>query len=463
MTLSKAFQSTKLLRQLGSVEHFFHAVNQLYGSCQVTAMYKLSQPISIANLNTVADTIRSRHRILQTTIDGNWKQSSMYYLQADHLNTDVRQSHHSQHPHNLMHKTTISREDSLKSLAKQGLLYDTQTENTETLPWSLTLSKEGDHVIFSAPHSITDGISLDIIGSEIIHSLNGHNNSNLAKEIPQPVESLFGTFPLRNRVKAYLEFIKRPFSNIKCGLDISNVQNDWTDRKMISLNGDVKIQDMSSFYKKCKEKGVSLNSGMVSAFYEAVARSSAFKTQGKCIPLCIPINARRRLDKDKGVKDDSVGVYIGTMSISENTEEDKWEERAKSIQTKIHTKHMVNHFVESWIPMKMVAKMGGSILPKMANDNHFGRSQALCFSNLGKTSLINDANDMYKKDKNNDGIYIEKFWFDESGCGLGFFVTVHMATVGDNVTWCIHGFEPFMSADDLNQINLQFKRMLTSK
>ena len=62
---------------------------------------------------------------------------------------------------------------------------------------------------------------------------------------------------------------------------------------------------------------------MVSAFYEAVARSSAFKTQGKSVPFCVPVDAGRRLDEEKGVKDDSVRVYIGAMSVSESTEEDK--------------------------------------------------------------------------------------------------------------------------------------------
>lgn len=57
------------------------------------------------------------------------------------------------------------------------------------------------------------------------------------------------------------------------------------------------------------------------------------------------------------------------MPLSEDAKEGRWAKRARSIQTKVHKKDLMNYFAEVWIPTGLLEKCGRRLLPKLVNDN----------------------------------------------------------------------------------------------
>lgn len=301
---------------------------------------------------------------------------------------------------------------------------------------------------------------------ELVYALNGNEkelSSDPVVELAEPMEKFF-TRPTRSMfLKGYMSVMRSRFKKVElCGVNDENIPRQWYTRSPIGEVINVSKQQISSFHRKCTENGFSLNSGLISAFYEAIACTPAFQTTGRKPVVCIPMDARRRASTEKKSIMSNIGPYIGGTFTAETGEEGHWIDRAKSIHDKVHDGNVMVQFPGISISMRLKAKYAKLLLKGRANSRNHGRHGFIAFSNLGKTERIENVNkDCSKELGEENAIRIDKMWYDESGCAVGFVLSVHVATVGENISISIGSIEPLVGKETLRLLCDQYRKLLS--
>ena len=429
-------------------------------------MYSLSRPITLSELRHCAYRLHSRHRILQVSVQTHPNKPVPYYIHTPHLQLYIQQLHVPAEPYVLMHSLIEAGERGPKSLAQRGAKTSLQKHSSAFLPWRLVLSTNGDHIIFVAPHSICDGVSLEIIGMELVYALNGKEteiSSDSVVELAEPMERFFKRPTRKMVLKGYMSIMRSRFKKVElCGVDNENIPRQWHTRSPIGEVINVSMQQISSFHRKCTENGFSLNSGLISAFYEAVACTPAFQTNGRKPVVCIPMDARRRVSTEKKSIMSNIGPYLGAILTAETGDEGHWVDRAKNIHGKVHDGNVSVQFPGVSIALRLEAKYAKTLLRGRANSKNLGRQDFVAFSNLGRTERIENANKECSAELGNEkAVRIDKMWYDESGCAVGFVLSVHVATVGQNVSISIGSIEPLVGKETLSLLCNQYRKLLS--
>ena len=274
-----------------------------------------------------------------------------------------------------------------------------------------------------------------------------------------PVERQIKEIRWYHYLQTLMALFKRQFEQIDMmGIETKYIPSDWTTYETILRHKAVNMRDIDKFYQRCKKQRLSLNSGMLSAFYEAMARIPSLNTNGKTISVNVPINARRRVPQDSDLKSTTIGTYLTFERCFETGDADKWVERAKSFHNKIHSEKALENFTVASLEMGTAAKYALHAMPGITSQN-FGRNDFLSFSNLGRTTYINEANEMCSD--NQHYVQIENLFFDETACGNGWVMSVHVATIGERISWSVSALQPFISTQVLDHLVNEFYSILT--
>eukprot|EP00172_Hildenbrandia_rubra_P001610 Plantae.Rhodophyta-Hildenbrandia_rubra.ctg2180.p2 GENE.Plantae.Rhodophyta-Hildenbrandia_rubra.ctg2180~~Plantae.Rhodophyta-Hildenbrandia_rubra.ctg2180.p2 ORF type:complete len:312 (+),score=58.24 Plantae.Rhodophyta-Hildenbrandia_rubra.ctg2180:1232-2167(+) len=309
--------TTPIIREMGDLEHYFLVGQELYGASLLVARYKLSRSITLSQLQTAAQDLRSKYRILQAGTRIDWKQKKAWYVNGDDLRLVVEER-------GVGEDVDVVMNDMIEGGWTPGVDEKMQREeqrNTKNgfLPWKMLLVGGGKEVLFVVEHCILDGKSLDVVGSDLIRSLNGVTSGDgSVKELAPPLDHIFGKIGRRMKFCHVAKMLAGVFKQAEVGVDFSAIRKDWRMRRRIAKQVDVTMDDLKGFHNKCRDIGITLNSGIASAVYEALSKTQGVKTEGRMLQIYIDMDARTRVTEDSALKRGSVGVYIGGCEFEES-------------------------------------------------------------------------------------------------------------------------------------------------
>lgn len=301
--------------------------------------------------------------------------------------------------------------------------------------WKIIILEKSKQLVFALSHIIFDGMSSTYFASTFMEKLNSVEKTvlDLPKDIlyssgdnidlaPHPYEKLpisWAWWAKRSLVKLLLKVSPGVVMNTDPGLlqfKSYNFPDDFIEssasdskefevknnntQKLLRIDQNV----LPKLMKDCKDRGVSLNTFLVTLF--AVALTKVDKNvlkNGKKVNINIPISTRNFCHKSLGVDETElqIGDFIAGMEYCRDLDsmsDDKFWETSKEVQT------FIKDFVDTQIPDAIntaklldIANVEDFIREKVQRAYGVGPSAAFEVSNLGFCKFGNETDDRDRK------------------------------------------------------------------
>lgn len=276
-------------------------------------------------------------------------------------------------------------------------------------------------------------------------------------DIAPTLEQMFGEITFWDRVQGIWTGISGMFQKLQtAGLDTTAWSRDYKTRRPVVYTTQFSMNDIERFHRKCRDEGVSLTSGMVSSFYEAIGSRKELNASTTKLAMCIPMDARRRLPHECSISG-SVGSYSGYCIVAEDGRDGKWARRAKDV-------HAVVHGIENEVAFKTLLLLtcttflgGAHMFRADAYGDRFGRLYPLMTSNLGRAQWIDRANELVAGE---DAVRIERMRFDVSHRVNGAFFLLLVCTVGDCMSVSVKSYEPFVEQRFVDDVGMLLREKM---
>ena len=432
------------VRPLKGIENFFAVGFKQYGLFYVVSHYTFNRPLKLSQLEVAATKLRNRHQILglDTVIDVDNGRS--WFVEGEDKKVCVLEK--DKKGGDGMMEVMNEEIDSSKRIYEEA-------QEKGYLPWRVVLVGDRD-VLFGAPHHVTDGRSMGIVGSDLVRFLNGVDVEEVVKLGPG-IEGLFGEVGWWGKISNVMYLLKGVLLKPDLGLEMDGHAEEWSDRKRTARRVDCSFEELEGFRRKCKNIEVNLNSGFVSAMYEALAKHGLQNPKSKKLQSLIAMDARTRVKEGSALTRKTMGAYIGGATACHTGEAERWEERARAIHQKVNSDFKTCFSQDAFV-MGTVGRYPRQAMHPMITDKKTeGRLAMLGTSNLGRLEEIEKANKEVL-DKNLEAITMERMVFGDNAQGMGWLVNFYASTIGKNVGFMFSAEAPLINEDTLDSVVKHF-------
>eukprot|EP00172_Hildenbrandia_rubra_P004214 Plantae.Rhodophyta-Hildenbrandia_rubra.ctg8104.p1 GENE.Plantae.Rhodophyta-Hildenbrandia_rubra.ctg8104~~Plantae.Rhodophyta-Hildenbrandia_rubra.ctg8104.p1 ORF type:complete len:453 (-),score=86.68 Plantae.Rhodophyta-Hildenbrandia_rubra.ctg8104:1891-3249(-) len=439
----------RAVRKMVGIEQFFFVGYEIYGAYYVVSRLTLSKAITLSQLEEVGEKLREKHRILQLDSVMDWKTRTTWFTEGKELGIWVDEE-----------KGNRDIDDVIAEMVDMSLEKMQEGKRKKKLCWRVVLAGDGKEVLFGAPHHVADGRSMAIVGSDLIRFLNGMELGQI-RELGPGMKGLFGRVSNGAKIKNFMKMVTQMMRQPDLGLEIEGTGSKWSARKRVAKTLELTMEELSIFKARCKEIGVSMNSGFVSAMYEVLSKNGLVQKNSKRLETLIAMDARTRVEKGSKLTHQTMGAYIGSCTSSYSGASDQWAERAKHVQENVNGDKVKHMTCDAFI-MSLLGKYPKQMLPKLIDDPKIqGRLAMLAVSNLGRLAEIDTANEEARA-HNKNAVTADGLIFADNSNPMGWLITLYIATVGENVRLCLGANDPLVTQATIDNFAGELKSTLTT-